>query len=84
MSAERADKEWRIDVSDNGIGIDSHHQDRVFEVFRRLQPHGLAEGTGIGLATVKCIIERHHGKIWLNSAPGKGSSFHFTLAAVPE
>ncbi|WP_348672475.1 PAS domain S-box protein [uncultured Abyssibacter sp.] len=84
VTAERADNEWRIGVTDNGIGIDQHHQDRVFEVFRRLQPHGQAEGTGIGLATVKRIIERHHGKIWVNSAPGQGTSFRFTLAAVPD
>ena len=52
----------QIQIKDNGIGIDPHHQDRVFEVFRRLQPHGRAEGSGIGLATVKRIIERHRGR----------------------
>ncbi len=71
----------QIQVMDNGIGIDPHHQDRVFEVFRRLQPHGRAEGSGIGLATVKRIIERHRGRIWVHSTPGQGSSIYFTLPA---
>ncbi len=81
VSVKRQGKDWEVEVKDNGIGIDPHHQDRVFEVFRRLQPHGRAEGSGIGLATVKRIIERHRGRIWVHSTPGQGSSIYFTLPA---
>lgn len=84
VKAERKDQEWEIEVADNGIGIDSHHQDRVFEVFRRLQPQDKSEGTGIGLATVKRIVERHRGRVWLRSTPGLGTSFFFTLPIPPE
>jgi signal transduction histidine kinase len=69
-----------IRVSDNGIGIDPAHNDRVFQMFRRL--HGRDEfggGTGVGLTTVKRIVELHRGRIWLESAPGRGTTFRFTL-----
>lgn len=84
VRAERKDTMWEIEVRDNGIGIDPHHQDRVFEVFRRLQPQDKTEGTGIGLATVKRIIERHRGQVWLRSNPGVGTSFFLTLPVPPE
>ena len=67
-------------VRDNGIGIPADHQGEVFELFRRL--HGQDErggGTGVGLAIVKRIVERHGGELWLESEPGCGSSFYFTL-----
>ena len=65
-------------VSDNGIGIAPEHHDRIFELFNKLDPH--TDGTGIGLALVKRIIEVHGGKIWVQSEPGKGATFLFTLA----
>jgi len=81
VSARRENDAWVISVQDNGIGIDPKHGDRLFLMFQRLHSQEEYEGTGIGLAIVKKIVENHNGKIWFESEPGKGSTFYFTLPA---
>ncbi|MCD2205055.1 PAS domain-containing sensor histidine kinase [Halobacterium sp. KA-6] len=82
ISAERADDKWRVDVSDNGIGLDAEDSDRIFEVFERLHSRDEHPGTGIGLALCQRVIERHDGEIWVESTPGEGATFSFTLPAT--
>jgi len=79
VSAERVDENWRFTVADNGMGIAPDDLERVFELFRRLDAGGEHTGTGIGLAVCKRIVERRGGRIWVESVPGHGSSFRFTL-----
>jgi len=81
VSAERKGWEWVFAVKDNGMGIEPEYHQRIFTIFQRL--HGREEypGTGIGLALCKRIVERHGGSMWVESEPGKGSTFYFSLLA---
>ncbi|MBX9601992.1 MAG: PAS domain S-box protein [Bryobacteraceae bacterium] len=79
VSAARQGRAWRIEVSDNGIGIDPAHREQIFGLFKRLHPRDRFGGTGIGLALCKKIVERYGGEIWAEEADGGGSRFCFTI-----
>lgn len=79
VGAQRSGDDWRFHVRDNGPGIEARHQERIFALFQTLQPRDRTESTGIGLSLVKKIVELYGGRVWLESAPGEGSTFYFTL-----
>lgn len=83
VSARRTGGEWVFSVADNGIGIAPKFAEDVFKMFRRLHAATAYPGTGIGLAVARKIVERHGGRIWVESESGKGSTFKFTLGASP-
>jgi signal transduction histidine kinase len=79
VSAQRGPEDWVVTVRDNGVGVDPEHASRIFAMFARL--NGETEGTGIGLAVCRRVVEAHGGRIWVEPAEGGGSAFRFTLPA---
>ena len=84
VTSDTTDQEWRVRIADNGVGILPDQIGRLFQVFQRLQSRAAYEGTGIGLALCRKIVERHQGRIWAESAgEGQGSTFRFTIPLAP-
>lgn len=79
IGADRSNDAWVFRIEDNGIGIEAQYAERIFQMFQRLHPRERYPGTGIGLSIAKKIVDRHGGRIWFESMPGRGSTFYFTI-----
>ncbi len=84
ITAERDGNRWRFAISDNGIGFEERHHDRIFQLYKRLNGRANYPGHGLGLTIAKQIVERHGGHIWAKSTPGVGSTFYFTMASTEQ
>jgi PAS domain S-box-containing protein len=84
VEARREQAEWIFSIADNGIGIDPKHHARIFQMFQRLNPRSQYEGSGIGLAITQKLVERRGGRIWVDSARGRGSTFCFTMSPAEQ
>ena len=79
IDVQEQEGQFIFSVADNGIGIEEQYYDRIFTIFQRLQRSEEYRGTGAGLTIVKKIIERHRGRVWVNSIVGKGTTFYFSI-----
>jgi light-regulated signal transduction histidine kinase (bacteriophytochrome) len=82
ISAQSQGSEWVFSIADKGIGIEMEFAEQIFLMFKRLHSRSAYAGTGIGLAICQTIVDRHGGRIWVESAPGQGATFKFTLREV--
>jgi two-component system, chemotaxis family, sensor kinase Cph1 len=79
IAADESGNDWLFSVRDNGIGIEPQYAEKVFGIFKCLEPRDKRSGSGMGLAICRKIVSRHQGRIWVESALGKGATFYFTF-----